>query len=475
MIARLKETDSDNNSSRSKFRSTVDENGKIRRVRTDQNLENEDDNRSEVSRSSRSSQRSHRSSTSSKASRSKRKQGKLLKGQGSRDDTFADDASTHSSSSLTWRDFHQRSKSRTSKQSSHAQKDASLAIDPMRASDLQKEIDSLQEELLAVKEERSVGLEETARAKKELRERKRELQKIEIERGELRMAIHNRDQTVKQKDCQIAALEKAVESQLDKVDDLEEEVQRAYAEIDHLEMRVADLSEIQDQPSSNKAPGGPMPAQPATLSKDQLGSKAELERTLKQNRMLQRALDKQTEDADSLSLAKDQEIESLKNQLRLLSQTSSCDQQLDRNTEVKQENPKGKPEYGVFEAAKAEAVKAEVQVMKSKWEGASRRNTILEEDIAHLQSINTGLEDDLRSTRTEVAMLQARCDGAVSSEAKRNVSIHEKSAADVCLRRLDDGEEASQGSVASLWSKFRKTNSVNALNGSLHKSVHSAA
>jgi hypothetical protein len=466
--AQLKEDDSFS-SSRSKLRSTVDENGKIRRVRTPSRSRLvDDDSQSQISSKSRSSERSRRSNVSSKVSRGKSesKKGKVLKDRHDDESSFADDASTHSSSSLTWRDFHKRSKSRTLERSSHLRNDASFTIDPMKTTDLQKEIDSLQEELLAIKEERSAGLEETSRAKKELRERNLELQKMQMERGELRTAIRDRDQLMKQKDCQIAALEKAVESQLDKVDDLEEEIHRAYKEIDHLEMRIADLTEMQDKSSNDSAVPCRSLEQPDKIGNDQVGSEAVVERLLQQNKILQRSLDKQAEDADSIILAKDQEIKDLKTQLRQLTSGAVVAQDIDTLYET---------DNRLLDTAKAEA-----QVMKSRWEGAQWRNKILEKDIEPRKTTNCALEDDIGHMKAEVMMWKARYENSISNNGGGS-SPQAKTAADVCLRRTHDDDDeddmsASQGSsIASLWSKFRSTNSLRSLNSSLHRSVHSTS
>ncbi|KAL3925546.1 MAG: hypothetical protein SGILL_000341, partial [Bacillariaceae sp.] len=456
----LKE-DVSSNSSRSKLRSTVDANGKIHRVHTPEKAkdnsqsstatqrskrsyrhedddDDDDDNRSHISRSSRSSHRSRRSASAARTERRSLSR-KPSKTHDDDESSFADDSSTHSGSSLSWRDFHKRSQTRSLERSSNLRHDSGSGINPIKGTDLQKEIDSLQEELLAVKEERSAEIEEAAKLKKELRENKLEMQRIVVDRGELRSAVRDKDQVMKQKDCQIAALEKAVESQLDKVDELEEELERAQLLSNGLVVK---------DPSDRSL------KQPNDI---------EMNRLLQQNKSLQRALDKNTEDADSVALTKDQEIEALKQQISQFTLASTSGRgPVGEAAAAKQSSDS----FSVLESAKAEAIKAEAQVMKSKWEGAQRRNRILEDDIEHWKSLNCSLEDDLREMKAEVAIWKARYDNAAPDEGTGS------SPGDLYLKQLGGDVEgnldASQRSISSLWSK-----SVRSLSNSLHRSVHS--
>jgi len=71
-----------------------------------------------------------------------------------------------------------------------------------------------------------------------------ELQRSQAERQEHRAELRDRDLTIAESERRIKALEKAVESQLDKVDDLEEELRRANTEIFDLEGKLSGMEDV---------------------------------------------------------------------------------------------------------------------------------------------------------------------------------------------------------------------------------------
>lgn len=388
-----------------------------------------------------------------------------------------------------------------------------LDINPVQTADLQKEIDKLQQKLLVLKGERNSGLEEAANAKRELRGAKLELQKSQTERRELRAEIQEQDEIIREKDRIIAVIEKAVESQLDKLDELEEEARRADKVIFTLEQRLERWEGAQIGASLGE--GGMDSDRRIRLekrqkdldsreremeeekqkSKGRLPHQHELDRLEKDNKKLLKALTSEKEDSICLLRAKDEEINDLRKKIVSIgtrSASGECErktgtvgilqQEIERlNKQLDGRNPDGSPGTNL----ELEAAKAEASVLKSKLDGAQRRNQILEDDIDHWKSVNCNLEDDLADWKSQASTWKLRYESSSSNGillsspvAGRIGEIRNRpmSAAHISMMRKDnedgvsrkDEVDSSHSAMSSLWSKLTKSSSIRSLNASTH-------
>jgi hypothetical protein len=418
--------DDDNSSRRPKSRSTVDENGKIRRVSSRRKVTDDDDG-----------------STTSK--RSSSRTGSTSRGY----DGWASPFSTKQ----------------------HLQTNIVVPLTPVHSSkpdNVQMEVDALLDEILLLKKDRATGMEEAVKAKRELREVKLELQKCQTERGELKSEVREQDELRRKKECKIAVLEKAVESQLDKVDELEEELRRAHDEILSLESRISQLEDKEGIVSIDQD-GRVLPQQQGRLERRLEQKEKDLEsreQQLKADRKQilygtspsqeMEKLRREKEAANHLMKTKDEEIESLK---RLLKGRESGNMSELRNN--------------------LDTAKVETDLMKSKLEGAQRRNQILEEDIDHWKSVNCNLEDELAEMKAQAAMWKAKyeAESAAFSSGGNGSVRGGLSAADISMMRKDDNGDddnlnGSQSAIGNFWSKLTQSASNLSINASSH-SVHS--
>lgn len=177
------------------------------------------------------------------------------------------------------------------------------------------------------------------------------------------------------------------------------------------------------------------------------------------NRMLLKALEREKAEADEALQSKQSEIETLKKELELAKTQRRSDAvgasgdgvaaELVRENEELQEKLKEEQQKAAALLEKKEdtiafmemevqrlqgqlntresgdagkikrdldATKAEAQVMKSKFEGAQRRNLILEDDIDHWKSVNCNLEDELAEWKAQAASWRNKYEGVVDDD-----------------------------------------------------------
>lgn len=476
----------------SRVRATVDENGKIRRAKMQSSSEEDDSTSRASSQLSKSSRRSNK--VRAAVSSSPRRHSSRPKLQSSiRSSSVASRSSMDTSSSTKRRLLLEREISELSQRSerSHGstRTGSDFQINPIYSSDMQKEVDSLQEELLALKAEHSVGQADAAKANRDLRKTRLELQKCITERGEIRLKVLDQDQEMKKKDHKIEVLEKAIECQLDKVDELEEELRKVYEDMFTLESRITEMN----------TPKGVQPVQDElNLSNsqrrlDELKSKKEedlesrshhlekeserflratphedINQLLQENKLLWRALQQQNDESSSIIQLK--ELHALP------------DPTFGNKEEVVDQMPQemNRLRQQPFDQVEFEAAKEEVRTMQTKWDGAQRRNLILEEDIDHWKSVNCTLEEELDETKAQAAMwkakyLAAACAAGPLTSIGRG-SSETRSAADTIMARKDEDNDktrldGSQSSIASFWSKLTKPNSSRLTNQSFHSAA----
>ena len=312
---------------------------------------------------------------------------------------------------------------------------------------------------------------------------------------------------LKQKDHQIEVLEKAVESQLDKVDELEEELRKVYEDVFVLEGRIADLTGLQQdsegggseiQTNSQRRLTELKSKKEENLESRSQHLKEETDRILsatqprdvndlqKENETLRKALQKKKDGAELIVVAKDQKIHDLSEDYpnREDSRTDESlrdrfSSQMDKSEEISSMRLEiQRLKEALRDQKSLETSDDEVQVMKARWEGAQRRNLILEEDIEHWKNVNCSLEEELDETKAQGAMwkakyLTAACAANASSSIGRGSGSGMRSAADISMMRKDEDADKnnideSQSSIASFWSKLTKSNSARSMNQSFH-------
>ncbi|KAL3941884.1 MAG: hypothetical protein SGBAC_003835 [Bacillariaceae sp.] len=193
-------------------RSTVDGNNRIRRVRKPK--DNEDAG----------------SEDGSKRSRKSRKSLKSTKGRSRRAvlSSLAGDDDNRSQRSVSRRE-------RIAESKSNAVAAANADIQ------MQQRVETLQSKIVVLKQEQLDAQSEAMKLNKEKRELKLELQRSQTIVRELRADVREKDLAVKEGGEKSVALEKAVDSQLDKLEDLEEELKRANDEIFTLEDKLQQM------------------------------------------------------------------------------------------------------------------------------------------------------------------------------------------------------------------------------------------
>lgn len=480
--------------SSSKVRTTVDENGKIRRIKAEVSHDYADGS----SRETRRSKSNQRSKASAALSRSPRQKKAMLEASERSKSleclSSLDNASFSSRSSIFQRQISESSL--RSHRSQSVRDGTSPKINPIKSADLKKEIDSLQEELLSVKAEHSVGMAEVARANRDLRKTRLELQKSITEKGELRLQIQDKDQCIKEKLHKIEVLEKAVESQLDKVDELEEELRQAYEDIFKLESRIACLAGMKHDDELEgdqiKSDSKRRLIELKSKKEEALESRSQhlqdeterilsqmpqqdINQLLKENETLRRALQEEKRKAD-MADKREFSVDGEPDDSRITIQGEKNDSIKKMKLEVAQLRQQLCESQNASGLHNPVAAKEEARLMKTKWEGAQRRNMILEEDIHHWKSVNCTLEEELDEMKAQAAMWKAKCltaacaAGTISSFGGDAVTGL-RSAADISMMRRDergDEDDGSQNSIASFWSKLTKSNSVRSMNQSFH-------
>lgn len=349
--------------------------------------------------------------------------------------------------------------SQISDKSMWVQNDLVVDLRPVKEGERQKLIDVLQDELMFAKKEKVTVLGDAIKTKRELRDVRLELQKSQTERRELRSTVLGHSKLLKEREAKIVNLEKVVETQLDKVEGLEDEVVRANNEIFDLEMRLSQAglldgcaameSGLQQRIEERlERKERELEMREKELRKDhrrillgdgqpsQNRDQIELEQA---NKRLEVALNNVKEDAKSILLAKEDEIQELriqvdglsvssgkenkKLQLQLKSEHSraTCEMQRMKDTIaiLKLEIQRLKKELASQDRGDATALqnkldscKAQYKVMESKFEGAQRRNVILEDDIEHWKQLNCSLEDEVAEWKTEAASWKVKAERA---------------------------------------------------------------
>ena len=352
------------------------------------------------------------------------------------------------------------------------EKYAGAANDDSDVSRLERDLSKSEEKVRALIEEQRTGQAEAAKARTELMHFKLDFQKLEKKNRELQDEIKVVDDHVKEKDRKIANLEKAVESQLDKVDDLESDLKNANEEIykledkiKELELRLGSLDESDDTKAAEM--------------KKQLDEKRE-ESIAKRHRELDEKAKKLAEEKEKLdelrknqSLINDNRSSDDKKLLEELKMEQSKAAKRLKEKDAKIEELQGKVDdalhggekssvggdslhdeneklqemlkseqskaastikkkddtiaYMKMEMAKLkkalserdvgsvgnlkkemESLSSEADAVRSQFEGAQRRNMLLEEEIDHWKSLNCNLEDDLDSLKSEAAEWKAK-------------------------------------------------------------------
>lgn len=193
-------------------RSTVDSDNKIRRVRKPKDNDNVDsEDGSKISRKSRKSLKSTKS-------RSRRAVSSSLAG----------DDDNRSQRSVSRRE-------RIAESMSNAVAAANADVQ------MQQRVETLQSKIVVLKQEHLDAQSEAMKVNKEKRELKLQLQRSQTIVRELRVDVREKELAVKEGGENRVALEKAVDSQLDKLEDLEEELKHANDEIFTLEDKLQQM------------------------------------------------------------------------------------------------------------------------------------------------------------------------------------------------------------------------------------------
>ena len=347
---------------------------------------------------------------------------------------------------------------------------------------------------------------EVSKLRKELRDVKLESQRSQTERRELRADLREREFVIKESDMRIEALEKAVETQLDKIEDMEEELRRANEEIFMLEDKLnrmeddfvdgggdgvkkeRDLAEQRQQRLERRLEEkekelaereDALREERRLLLKDDKAGRS-VEQLEQDNRMLLKAMNREKTDAEDKLKEKDAEIEALKTEFRRSGMngstplTGSGGDSDDQVALMEKEIKRLKEELDGLESGEVDKVKRElqaakneVQAMKSKYEGAQRRNLILEDEIDHWKSVNCNLEDELAEQKVQVAQWREKYESVVDvvddDEDGRGQAdtLHpldswqaNTPASSVAMRRDDDLDEQTTNTISNLWSKL---------------------
>lgn len=366
---------------------------------------------------------------------------------------------------------------------------------------------------------------EAAKMKKELRDEKLELQRCQTERRELRAQLRERDILVDESDRRIKALEKAVESQLDKVDDLEEELRRANEEIFDLEGKLGGMEQVLAESSAIETTALQKEKDFREKREERMERRLEerereleererqlrdernamihhgdsqrnIEQLEQDNRMLLKTLNRERAEAMDKLNEKEEEVKRLQKELKVarmrsysrISDTRSneslakllednaelqrrFDEETDQlNTALKvkddriaslEEQLKNVNSSGNVTGSggdkvlltEIESLKADLLVMRSKWEGAQRRNQLLEEDVDHWKSVNCSLEDELADWKSQVANWRSKYEDMRDAEGGYDMHTHvsepttllpfmmkrDQSAAQLAIGRRDEG------------------------------------
>jgi chromosome segregation ATPase len=408
---------------------------------------------------------------------------------------------------------------------------------------LNKKIIELNQEILDIQ---FAAQAEAAKLKKELREEKLELQRCQSERRDLRTQLREREILVDESDRRIKALEKAVESQLDKVDELEEELRRANEEIFDLEGKLGGMEQVLAESSAIETTALQKEKDFREKREERMERRLEerereleeRERKLREelnaavlngdsqrnfdqleqdNRMLLKTLNRERAEAMDKLNEKDEEVKRLEKELKvakmrsysrigdassseslakLLEDNAELQRRFDEETDQLNSALKLKDDRiasleeqlkhirfsGNLNGAdgdralltEIESLKADLLVMRSKWESAQRRNQLLEEDVDHWKSVNCSLEDELADWKSQVANWRAKYEDMIDAEGGNDMHTHvseptnmlpfmmkrDQSAAQLALGRRDDEEDNNTtvsepaSSIANLWSKL---------------------
>jgi hypothetical protein len=341
---------------------------------------------------------------------------------------------------------------------------------------LHKNISQLKSQVETFKEQRQAANVELSRSRTELISVKLEYQKVQTQRRGLRAELRESEALVVDKDRKIAALEKAIESQLDKAEELEEQLKKAQDEIYQWQDKILLLeAQIMRGVKGRSCSNGDRAEEKNVQLDEQRHARLEkrqqeLDEQLQQIKRERSHLEGLRRDNDSQRLGDGhlQQVESLKQiqaetaitliqkegaiqelqrklevawHLNMEGMISSADttdtdtpfseeklleekRQLSATLEKKdetiaymqlelnrlKEGLAGSACSGDFASLEREvgARKAEAQAAKSKYQGAQKRNMLLEDDIDHWKSVNCNLEDDVQAVKAEASEWKAK-------------------------------------------------------------------
>jgi hypothetical protein len=383
--------------------------------------------------------------------------------------------------------------------------------------ELEKEKEQLTGKIEEMNLENDTSQAEMSKLRKELREVKLESQRSHTERRELRADLREREFVIKESDMRVEALEKAVESQLDKMEEMEDELRRANEEVFILEEKLAHMEAVLAESAAVEGGGAKKEAAMALNRQQRLERRleekekelAERENALKEergllledgkssrtvdqleqdNRMLLKAMNREKAEAEEKLQEKDAELTALKTELQRTDlngdgedsaagggsgsllrkkddQTSFLESELERLKKELQDR-----DLGDFDEIKRElqAAQNEGQAMKSKYEGAQRRNLILEDEIDHWKSVNCNLEDDLAEQKFQANNWRVKYEDVVETDEDEyesggrennldfRVPRSGMSAADMAMSRNgdDSDDDKTVNTISGLWSKL---------------------
>jgi FtsZ-binding cell division protein ZapB len=137
-----------------------------------------------------------------------------------------------------------------------------------------------------------------------------------------------------------------------------------------------------------------------------------------------------------------------------------------------------------------DASKAEAQVMKSRYDGAQRRNRILEDDIHHWKSVNIDLEEELADWKSQVTNWKSKYEKVVDVDYSEKSDEHAnfddnvlpfkmtrapRSAAVISMNSGYNSDEEQEGetgnAISNLWSKLTTPTSRKPLLGDSNQSL----
>jgi hypothetical protein len=334
---------------------------------------------------------------------------------------------------------------------------------------LNENISQLKAQLETFKEQHQATNVEASRSRNELISVKLEYQKAQTQRREVRAKLQESEAIVKDKDRKIAALEKAVESQLDKVDEMEEQLNKVNDDIYPWQDKILYLDEEgrSNHHHAEKKNSQLDEQRHVLLEKRQRELDEQLHQIQREHSRLEGLrLDNnsqqesgehlqhieslkqiQAETAKKLS-EKDESLQELQRKLEAAWQLNmdgmnssmstvktgtdrqACRKklqeekhQLSATLEKKDETiaymqlelnrlKKGLVASGSGDfaslAREVDARKAEAQVATSKYQGAQKRNVLLEDEIDHWKSLNCNLEDDVQAVKAEASEWKAK-------------------------------------------------------------------